>query len=57
MNILSGMMDVLDVCLPGFMAEAEAYYDAEVGEGQWCTVKDEQQLQPGCFLSSHLHPF
>lgn len=49
------MTDVLDVWFPGITAVTEACHDAEVAEGQWCTMKDEQQLQTGCFLSRVLY--
>lgn len=52
MNNLSGMTDVLDVWFPGITAVTEACHDAEVAEGQRCTVKDEQELQTGCFPSA-----
>ncbi len=47
MNNLSGMTDVLDVWLPGITAVTKACHDAEVAEGQRCTMKDEQELQTG----------
>lgn len=52
MNNLSRMTDVLDVWFPGITAAAEACHDPEVAEGQWCIMKDEQELQTGCFLPS-----
>lgn len=50
MNNLSMMTDVLDVWLPGITAVTEACCDPEAAEGQWCKLKDEQELQTGCFL-------
>lgn len=50
MNNLSRMTDVLDVWLPGITAVTEACRDPEAAEGQCRTLKDEQELQTGCFL-------
>lgn len=52
MNNLSGMTDVLDVWFRGNTAVTESCHDAEVAEGQRSTMKDEQELHTGCFLSA-----
>lgn len=44
MNNLSRMTDVLDVLFPGIIGVTDACHDAEVAEGQWCNLKDEQEL-------------